>query len=251
MKAAIIYTGFIMLAYILCTASAYAQSPIIDSLEKLLKPEKRDSARIDLLIQLSKNYDNVDTAKARNYYRQVDDIAKRSGNEVYQGFAYELAGVLHTKDDQKKAMQYYNAALDLLSKHQETFRVKKSIASLNNNLGVIHYINGDLEGALQYFIGAVSFYEENDPLNPNCGAGYGNISTTYADLNKLGNAIIYSKKAIAFAEKGNNRNLLMKASISHGSNLLKLKRYDESMPYLQQAKLIAEELNNKYNIYLY
>ena len=213
--------------------------------------EKEDSLRIELLLQLSKNYDNVDTGKARSYYREADAIAVKSGNEVLLGFTNEIAGVLHTRYDHKKALQYYNTALNLLTRHPQSLRVKRSISSLNNNLGVIHYMNGDLEGALRYFMGAVKFYEENDPKNVNLGFGYGNISTTYADLKKIDNAVIYSKKAIDFAEKANNKNLLMSASISHGSNLLKLKKYEESMPYLQRAKLIAEELKNKYNQYLF
>ena len=239
------------LAAVAGEGTAFSQSSVIDSLEKLLINEKEDSLRIELLLQLSKNYDNVDTAKARNYYREADAIAVRSGNEVLLGFTNEIAGVLQTRYDQKKAMQYYNTALNLLTRHQQSLRVKRSISSLNNNLGVIHYMNGDLEGALRYFMGAVKFYEENDPKNVNLGFGYGNISTTYADLKKMDNAVVYSKKAIDFAEKANNKNLLMSASISHGSNLLKLKKYEESMPYLQRAKLIAEELKNKYNQYLF
>ena len=230
---------------------ASAQGSVIDSLEKLLPKQTTDSARIELLSQLTKQYDNVDTAKARNYYRQLNDIAEKSGNEIYLGYANEMAGVLYTRYDQKRALQYYNKALELLSKNQQTPRVKRSVASLNNNLGVIHYMNGDLEGALRYFMGAVKFYEENDTANLNRGYGYGNISTTYADLKKMDNAVIYSKKAIEFAGKANNKNLLMSASVSHGNNLLKLKRYDESMPYLQKAKTIAEELKNLYNLYLY
>lgn len=234
-----------------CALQLAAQNTVIDSLEKLLQKENGDSARIDLLLQLSKSYDNVDTAKSRDYYRRVKDIAERSGNEVYLGFANELAGVLYTRYDQKKALQYYQSALDLLNKHQQTMRVKRSVASLNNNLGVIHYMNGDLEGALLFFMDAVKFYEENDANNVNRGLGYGNISTTFADLKKVDNAVVYSKKAIDFAEKINNKNLLMSASISHGNNLIKLKRYDEFTPYLERAKLIAEELKNNYNLYLY
>lgn len=245
------FSIIIVLVCITDTRIAFSQSSVIDSLEKLLKNEKGDSARIDLLVQISKNYDNVDTAKARNYYRQAETIAERSGSEIYQGFVNELAGVLATRYDQKKAIQYYNTALNLLNKHQVTIRVKRSIASLNNNLGVIHYLNGDLEGALLFFMSAVKFYEENDAGNFNLGFGYGNISTTYADLKKLDNAVVYSKKAFEFAEKVNNRNLLMSASISHGNNLIKQKRYDEFMPYLKKAKLIAEDLKNKYNLYLY
>jgi 16S rRNA G1207 methylase RsmC len=84
-------------------------------------------------------------------------------------------------------------------------------------------MNGDFEGALRYFMGAVKFYEENDPGNLNLGFGYGNISTTFADLKKIDNAVVYSKKAIDFAEKNNSKNLLMSSSIAHGNNLLKLK----------------------------
>jgi len=243
--------GLFFLAGVAGESTAFSQSTVIDSLEKLLINEKEDSLRIELLLQLSKNYDNVDTAKARNYYREADSIAVKSGNEVLIGFTHELAGVLQTRYDHKKAMQYYTAALNLLTRHQQSLRVKRSISSLNNNLGVIHYMNGDLEGALRYFMSAVKFYEENDPKNVNLGFGYGNISTTYADLKKTDNAVVYSKKAIDFAEKANNKNLLMSASVSHGNNLLKLTRYEEAMPYLRQSKAIAEELKNKYNLYLY
>ena len=236
---------------ILIAAKAWPQAASIDSLEKLLPGEKRDSQRIELLLQLSKNYDNVDTAKARSYYREANAIAEASGNELYLGFVNEIAGVLHTRYDQKKALQYYNTSLNLLSKHQGSMRVKRTVASLNNNLGVIHYMNSDLEAALRFFMNAVKFYEENDPGNLNLGYGFGNISTTYADLQKLDNALAYSKKAIEFAEKTQNKNLLMSGSISYGSILLKLNKYDEGLPFLQRAKTIAEELKNLYNLYLF
>ena len=250
MKANILYIFFIWVGCVSFSGS-HSQSKVIDSLEKLLVNVKEDSSRIEVLLMLSKNYDNVDTAKARNYHREADSIAVKSGNEVLRGFTSELAGVLQTRYDQKKALEYYNTARNLLIRHLSSMRVKRTVASLNNNLGVIHYMNGDLEGALRYFMEAVKFYEENDPLNGNRGFGYGNISTTYAELKKLDNAVVYSKKAIEFAEKSNSKNLLMSASISHGNILLKLKRYDESMPYLQQAKTIAGELKNNYNLYLY
>jgi hypothetical protein len=52
-------------------------------------------------------------------------------------------------------LHYYQTALDLLSEHQQTLRVKRSVTSLNNNLGVIHYMIGDFEEALLFFIDAV------------------------------------------------------------------------------------------------
>jgi tetratricopeptide (TPR) repeat protein len=250
-KANILYIFFIWVDCISSAVSIYSQTTVIDSLKKVLVHTREDSSRIEILLQLGKNYDNVDTGKARNYYREADSIAVQSGNEVLMGFTNELAGVLQTRYDQKKALQYYNTALNMLSKHQQSMRVKRTIASLNNNLGVIHYMNGDFEGALRYFMGAVKFYEENDPANVNRGFGYGNISTTFADLKKIDNAVVYSKKAIDFAEKANSKNLQMASFISHGNNLLKLKKYEESMPYLERAKALAEELKNKYNLYLY
>jgi len=206
-----------------------AQQSAIDSLERLLQVEKSDSGRIDLLTQLAKRHDDVDTAKAAAYYRQMKAIADASGNEIFQGYANEMAGILATRYDQKKARAFYNIALEQLSRNQRSLRVKRSIASLNNNLGVIHYLNGYLEGALTYFMNAVRFYEEFDSTNWNCGYGYGNISTTYADLKKPDHAVIYSRKALQFAERMGNKNLLMSASISHGSNLLKSGKYDDAV----------------------
>jgi len=141
-KANILYILFIWVGCLSSAVNSYSQTNVIDSLEILLINTNEDSSRIEILSLLSKNYDNVDTAKARNYYREADSIALRSGNEVLMGFTNELAGVLQTRYDQKKAMQYYNTAVNMLSKHQQSIRVKRTIASLNNNLGVIHYMNG-------------------------------------------------------------------------------------------------------------
>jgi two-component system NarL family sensor kinase len=241
----------ILICFLQAAFEGVAQNAITDSLEKALKLATDDSSKLDLLVQLSKNYEHVDTAKSWRYYHAATELAKRSDNEVFEGYAFELAGVLYTRSDQKLALEYYNKALDILQRQPQILRIKRSVSSINNNLGVIHYLNGDFEGALNYFLVPIKFYEENDKLNPNLGLGYGNVSSTYADLGKLQNAVVYSSKSFAFAKKLDNKNLLMSAGIAHGNNLLKLKKYNEAFPYLQQAKLLAEELKNKYNLYLY
>lgn len=246
-----LYSLLLLLFLLHAGNKCFAQNIITDSLERKLKAVKDDSSKLDLLIQLSKSYEHVDTVKSWKYYNDVNELAAKSDNQAFQGYAFELAGVLYTRSDQKKALGYYNKALDILQKQSQTLRIKRSVTSINNNLGVIHYLNGDLEGALNYFLAPVKFYEENDALNPNLGLGYGNVSTTYADLGKPQNAVLYSSKSFGFAKKLNNKNLLMSACIAHAHNLLTLKNYGEAFPYLKQAKLLAEELKNKYNVYLY
>ena len=127
MKANNLYIFFIWVGCHSSALNSYSQTGVIDSLEKLLVKTKEDSSRIEILLSLSKNYDNVDTAKARNYYREADSIAVSSENEVLMGFTNELAGVLQTRYDQKKAMQYYNTAVNMLSKHQQSMRVKHAV----------------------------------------------------------------------------------------------------------------------------
>lgn len=236
---------------VLSVGAVTAQKSIPDSLVQVLQKQETDSGRMEILTLLAKHYDNVDSTKAWSYYREMEKLAVETGSEVYMGYTMEMAGILSTRYDHKKALGYYNKAIELLSRHQQSLRIKQSIASLNNNLGVIHYLNGDLEGALRFFMEAVKFYELNDPRSFNLGYGYGNIATTYADLKKVENAAVYSKKAIDFAEKFTNKGLLMSASIAHGSILLKLGKFAESSPYFERAKKIAEEMGNNYNLYLY
>lgn len=246
-----VYMIMLFLACFTCLNRVNAQNTETGDLEKQLSLAKNDSVRIELLLRLSKLYDNVDTTKARSYYRLADSLADKSGSDILKGFSAEIAGVLATRYDQQKALQHYNRAIRLLTAYKEIPRVNRTLASLDNNVGVIHYFNGDIEGALRYFMNAVKYYEENEPENLNCGYGYGNISTTYADLNRIDHAVVYSRKFVDFADQAKNKNLVMSASIAHGSNLLKLSRFDEGMLYLQNAKGIAEELKNNYNLHLY
>lgn len=242
---------FIFFFILFAPSNAFTQNIFTDSLETALTRAKDDSSRIDILIQLSKSFEHIDSAKTWKYYHEVTQLATKSGKEVYIGYSFELAGILYTRSNHKLALDFYSKALNILQKQPQSLRIKRSISSINNNLGIIHYYNGDFESALNYFLFPIKFYENNDPLNPNLGLGYGNISTAYADLGKMQNALVYSSKSFEFAQKLNNKNLLMSAGIAHGSNLLKLKKYKDAFPYLQKAKKIADELKNKYNIYLY
>jgi len=236
---------------LLSTQDLHAQTTIIDSLKSLLQKQTTDSARVDILVQLGKNYDNVDTSKARGYLRQVEEIAKKSGSEEFAAMGDELAGVLYTRYDQKKAMDYYVSAINIFLKQPQTRRIKRHVASLRNNLGVIHYLNSDLAGALDYFMSVVKFYEENDSLNFNLGYGYGNICTVYSELMKFENALVYSKKGLLFANKVNNQSLIMVANLAYANMLIKMQKYGEFMPYLERSKAIADELKNTYYIFLF
>ncbi|MBC7935037.1 MAG: sensor histidine kinase [Rhizobacter sp.] len=251
MKRLFFYYIIFSIVYLCVSQKTYAQSAFIDSLKKILPGAKNDSAKIDLLTQLSKHYDNVDSFISKNYYQQAEAIALKSKNDIYLAKVKELAGTLCTRYDQQKALQYYNEAVLLLSRHQQLYNVKKQITSLKNNMGVIHYLNGDFEGALVYFFEAIHFYENHDPTNYNLGFGYGNVATTFMDLKKYENANLYAKKNVSFAESGNNKNLQMSAYINYGSSLIKIKKYGGALIQLQKAKLIADQLNNNYNLNLY
>ena len=78
----------------------------------------------------------------------------------------ELEGVLRTKNNPGKAYILYKQAIDLIRETNDT-SFKRYEASLLNNLGVISYLNGDYEGAIQSFIESVQIYEKYDINNGN------------------------------------------------------------------------------------
>lgn len=166
---------------ILFLNNCYSQEERPDSLLTLLRNAKEDTAKVNILNQLSSKYLNSAPEIAVKYATQAKQLAETAAYP--QGLAYALKNigiVYFTKADYIQTLTYWNESL----KQFEKIKDKKGIANILSNLGAIYYNKGDDAKAVGYYLQALKYAEEiNDTLRlvtvlNNIGAAYFNKRAT-------------------------------------------------------------------------
>jgi len=136
--------------------------------------EKVESSQNEVQIAHNKN---ISTANARTYF--------------------DLGNLQQQRGDLKRAINSYKFCLQFEESHLQArdalkYCAQKGMESdVNLNLGNIKFAQGDLQGAMNFFI-------EAKALNPSNVDAWINLSLVYHSLGKLEAAILCSKKAISF-----------------------------------------------------
>ena len=242
---------FFISVSLLTTGSAISQNAITDSLIKVAAKTTNDSAKVLLLIKISKAYENIDSVKAWDYYNDAKKLALKTGNEILVANTLELAGALSTKSNIANALRYYEQATNILSKWPNELAAIRSLGSIKNNLGVVHFLNGDYESALTYFMEAVKYLEAKDPDNYNIPIFYSNISTCYTNLGKWANAVENSKKALERALKAKQQFNIMAAYHSLGFCQIHNNEISDGLKNIKTAYGMALKLKDMYYQSLY
>ncbi len=155
--------------------------------------------------------------------------AKRLLGSTYQGTG-----------DYDKAMNIYSSVL----KQAEELSDSDEIASILNNMGIVHYYRGETDAALGYWERSISIYEE---LGDRQGMGsvLGNMGNAYYRKGDYDMSLDYIKKGLAIDEEIDN-----KKGIAHYIGNIAVIHYakgdlDKALNYLERSIGIKEEMGNK------
>jgi len=155
--------------------------------------------------------------------------AKRLLGSTYQGTG-----------DYDKAMNIYSSVL----KKAEEISDSDEIASILNNMGIVHFYRGETDTALGYWERSNSIYEE---LGDRQGMGsvLGNMGNAYYRKGDYDMSLDYIKKGLAIDEEIDN-----KKGIAHYIGNIAVIHYakgdlDKALNYLERSIGIKEEMGNK------
>lgn len=227
----------------------WCQQLTLDSLLKRL-PSLPDSAKIRDLISISKAYESVDTAKASQYCNQADSIADLIKNDILRASVLELRGALRSRYSIQDALFYYNKAIQLLDKYPKDPLATRVKTSIENNIGVTYYLNGDFEGAAKYFISACEGYERTNPNDVNLGLTYANVATTFGDLKKYKEAIVYAKKALKFSQQSRDSYSILSAFHTLADLQITDGDTTNGLANLDTARKLATDSKNLYYLFM-
>jgi signal transduction histidine kinase len=181
-----------------------AQSNVIDSLQQLLKTEKKDTSRVRLLSNLAYAYHNSKPDTAMLLAQQALSLSKKEGYALGEDESLNTIALVFTSTgNYPKALEAYLQAL----KKAESIGDKKGIAVITGNIGDVYSDEHDYQRSLDYTFKFLA-------LAKSMGRQYSvasallNIGDTYEKSNMLDSAKYYTLQAYDLAEKINNKTFI-------------------------------------------
>jgi len=241
---------FFFLAFFSCGIFR-AQSPVIDSLKRLIKVSAEDTVKMHLLYQVSE--ESFDLSEVLSYARQTLKLAtqlslhpdKKIQRAAKQGIGKALnnIGYVHNeRGESGQGLNYFKLSLRL----DEELGDKPGIANSIQNLGAVYLSIGQIENALDCFLKSVKLFEELKDDNGKSYA-YNNLGFIHENLDEKEKALDYYYKALKLREKTGNKQGIAESCNSIGSILTSKNRLDEAETYLLRGFNLCLEIGDKEN----
>lgn len=251
----------------------------IDSLEQLLEVEEKISERIELYIQLSREYSSLDVDRSITIAEQALTLSKNTENTEAIGLLNSLLGDLFLLQDRyDMAEKYFRNAIPYLEESQlfkelikthlaignrynetdnypeamkhyligtrfsEEEKIPDFLPRLFNNLGVVYLKLNNPEKALELYSKAIDLFRKNgDTIN--VAGTTTNIGSIYLELEDVEVAKKYYLEGLVLFDKINHPGGKAHALFKLGLLNVKVEKYQDALDYLQQSLEIQNKMD--------
>jgi len=184
---------------LLQSGSSFAQSAIIDSLNMNLT-HANDTEKIDILIELSSQIQNVSYQRSIDYVTEAKKIAVNLGDQKGIADAINRLGVIYTIDE--KYQEAKDCFLEAM-KIREIINYPEGLASSYHNLGLVYYHLSKYDESLNWFNKSLAIGIRMGD-NQKIATGYHNLADFQYRLAHIDQAIDLNKKALEYYRKCSN-----------------------------------------------
>jgi tetratricopeptide (TPR) repeat protein len=230
---------------VFCLIKAQTQVVNTDSIDKVLKTLKEDTAKVNLLIKTGRTQLTTLPDKAFNYCQQAIALSKIIDYPLGLANAYCLKGhyFLQIKNETKMAFSNFQLADSIYHKYKGR-NYTLGIGTILYNYGVIQHMQGNYLEAAQFYIGSSKIF---DSLNEKTYLPklYCNLSSLYSYIRQNDKAEFYARQAIKLAEETSD----FCSEISNPAIKIDFRFYGENKPIDQKIeisafRIIQELVNN-------
>src|SRR5579871_1114381 len=229
---------FFFLVVIFCKFNI-AQTNKIDSLKNLLTNEKKDTARVSLLSQISYEYENSRPDSSLLLADQGLMLSKKNNYAAGEISSLNMIGLAFmTIGNYPKALEYLLASL----KKSEAISDKRVIATTLINIGVVYSSQSDYRLGINYQLQALPIVKELS-LQHNTAIVLLDLGDNYEKLGVLDSAIFYTDHCYVLSRQIKDSNLIGIALNNFGNiyakmskDELALKNYRDDFLFLRESE---------------
>ncbi len=222
---------------------ANAQSNVIDSLQRIIDRQTRDTTEVKATLNITSEFLRKDFDKALASARQAARLSQKIGYPEGLSGAYTYLITLHQNTGSTDSALYY------IGRHEQLVHehpaIEKITLNYNQSAGLFYKNSGDYKKALSYLMNNVALMKTE---NENKAGLLLNIGNTYISLADYKNATTYHLQALVIFEKLGNKRGQSFCLHSLGSDFYYLKQYDQAHHYYSRSLKLKTALQDKRGI---
>ena len=241
------------LSIFFCSTVCFSQNLEIDSLKKALSVEKKDSAKVNILLNLSQDFFSSGPGEAINYAVEAKNLAAKINYLDGLARAYKYIGIgYYMQGNFLASIDNYEQSLAIFRELDD----KNGIANILSNEGAVYFNQADDEKALELYLKSLRVAEQiGDTLRiltalQNIGAIYFNKPSTFDK------ALQYFLKALPMSESIRNKTAIGiitgnmgEIYLQKGEDKLALNYFKKSLAAYEDSTNIPYSLNNIGKVY--
>lgn len=222
--------ALIIVLVLLVANPGWTQSKIIDSLQRIVALQKRDTVELRALSGLSLEFLRRDLTKSKQYAHQLVAQAKAQEAVGQLGDGYYFLILAHQNSGNPDSAVFY---LELLRKHAEANPTRPKITyNYNQAAGLFYKNTGQPKKALSYIIKNLDYQKTEN--NDRAGLLL-NIGNIYFDLGEYRNSVTKHLEALRIFEKTGNVRGQSFCLQNLGNNYFELKQFALAKTYYQAS----------------
>jgi len=235
---------------VVCVSSlsqrCYSQDKILkDSLEIRLKNANSDSLKVEILVSLSKLYFSSNLVSSIEYLDKALDVIDTTHNTMQLARLYRAkGGILIYLGNYKEANTTILKALRVAKE----LNLAEEVLPVYSNLGVIHEELNQFDIALDYYLKALSEFNnikdvDRSSIQSRLGALYDNLGSVYMKLHDYNSAEVYFKKVLELTDKSGELVLKIFGLRNLGDVYMANQDFRNAISYYNKSLTISLSIN--------
>ncbi|MBI3511150.1 MAG: tetratricopeptide repeat protein [Bacteroidetes bacterium] len=236
---------FLILLPCLIPGNISAQTKMIDSLQNALHSVKSDSAYVEVLLHLSKEYMSVDSS-VQSRKNAEHALAVAQGAHYMRGIfqaTSDLGTIYLDLGDYTKALEMEFKCLAYADSSNDLVK----IAATNNSIGIIYWYQSNLDKALEYYMKALDIQKQRKDTVGISGS-LNNIGIVCKNKGDTAKALFYYRQALDLSMRVNNKRGMANTYNNLGALFELRNDLDRALNYFQRSLYIRQEINDKIGI---
>jgi tetratricopeptide (TPR) repeat protein/DNA-binding CsgD family transcriptional regulator len=186
--------------------------------------------------------------KAIDHYQEALPYFEQANKPALVALMHYNTAVAYSRfEASEKAIEYFLKAVDLLEAQQDWGNLSQSYTGIANSYGTLK----QFPKAIAYHRKAVQVAEDHADQEmlavalSDFSATYNALFDTYHQPAYLDSALSYLNQVHAMLDAGKIENPVMRPSVTHnlGNIYFQQEKYEQALPYIQQALVLAEPIN--------
>lgn len=219
----------------------FAQNPQIDNIKNVLATAKEDTAKVNSLLALSREFFSISPQEAINYATEAKDLAAKLNSLKGLAYAYKNIGIgYYMQANYVESLGSYDKALAIF----DSLNDKTGVANILSNEASLYFNQADDEKALELNLKALQVSEEIGDTHriivalSNIGAVYSNKPSTRQQ------ALEYYLRALKMSESLKNNDAIGTITVNLGEIYLSKGEDDSALIYFQKSLKAYEGTEN-------